>query len=544
MEENQPLQDSFTAQPGIKVPVPENAEPYHYFCLFFTLQFWQLLCTETNRFAQQYLNAHRDTLPARSRFRKWVDVSVQEMKVFFALFLLMGFIWKPEIDLYWNRNPLIFTPLFPASMKRDRWMCIASFLHFANNEDETARTDKLRKIRPLITFFQDKFQTVYIPYKHISIDEELVPWKGRLDFRQFIPSKRARFGVKIYALCESSGYMSNFFVYVGRDDHAYQPGLVEKVGKSGAVVVHLLDPLFLDKGYNVYIDNFYSSIELAEYLETRKTGVCGTIRKNRRGLPKRLVNLKLKKRGSFAYRTMGSKLFVKLSDTKEVYFLTNLFKPNVIATNKRDRTRKRVHKLNLVHQYNQYMGGVDRNDALLSYYSALRKSMKWYKKIGAHFIEEALLNSYILYKKSKSMPHHEYVISVLSALLADGTGPAAADDVAVANPAPADAAGPVPTTPVVPAAAAAATATPATPATPATARGLVVSSRLGGRKGHYPAPVPASCGKPEGKSQRRCVVCSHNGVRKMVTICCLDCVDMPGLCATPCFRIYHTCEKF
>ena len=49
-----------------------------------------------NIYAQQYLSVNPD-LPQYSRHRKWVDVTIPEMKKFIALYLLTGIIQKPEI---------------------------------------------------------------------------------------------------------------------------------------------------------------------------------------------------------------------------------------------------------------------------------------------------------------------------------------------------------------------------------------------------------------------------------------------------------------
>ena len=46
------------------------------------------------------------------------------------------------------------------------------------------------------------------------------------------------------------------------------------------------------------------------------------------------------------------------------------------------------------------MGGVDRNDALISNYTSVRKSLKWATKVAFHFIEEAILNAFILFNKA------------------------------------------------------------------------------------------------------------------------------------------------
>ena len=36
--------------------------------------------------------------------------------------------------------------------------------------------------------------------------------EGNLAFKQYIPMKRARFGIKMFSLCETSGY-----VYLGKE---------------------------------------------------------------------------------------------------------------------------------------------------------------------------------------------------------------------------------------------------------------------------------------------------------------------------------------
>ena len=46
------------------------------------------------------------------------------------------------------------------------------------------------------------------------MDEVIVKFKGRVIFRQYIPKKRKHFGIKIYKLCDESGYTYNMEVYV------------------------------------------------------------------------------------------------------------------------------------------------------------------------------------------------------------------------------------------------------------------------------------------------------------------------------------------
>ena len=86
-----------------------------------------------------------------------------------------------------------------------------------------------------------RFKEVYIPSHEISIDEELMLGKGRLRFKQYIPNKRCRFDIKYFSLCETSGYLWNLYVYLGKvNDSPGNVAFMEELGKSGAVVQKLM----------------------------------------------------------------------------------------------------------------------------------------------------------------------------------------------------------------------------------------------------------------------------------------------------------------
>ena len=90
-------------------------------------------------------------------------------------------------------------------LARNRFQSILDFLHFNDNsgyQPSDPQRDRLYKIRPVVEDPVNKFKTVYKPEKHISIDEELLLWKGRLGFKQYIPNQRAQFGIKMFSLCE------------------------------------------------------------------------------------------------------------------------------------------------------------------------------------------------------------------------------------------------------------------------------------------------------------------------------------------------------
>lgn len=63
---------------------------------------------------------------------------------------------------------------------------------------------------------RDTFRNVYSPGRNLSVDESLVSFKGRLHFRQYIKTKRARFGIKLYELTAADGITLDVLVYCGK----------------------------------------------------------------------------------------------------------------------------------------------------------------------------------------------------------------------------------------------------------------------------------------------------------------------------------------
>ena len=121
---------------------------------------------------------------------------------------------------------------------------------------------------------------LYIPGPDVCVDEQLVAFRGRCGFRQYIPSKPAKYGIKIWWCCDSQTcYPLNGEVYLGR-----QPGQQREVGQGARVVKQLVAP-WRRSGRNVTADNFFTSIPLAEDLLKDGLTYVGTIRSNKPHIP-------------------------------------------------------------------------------------------------------------------------------------------------------------------------------------------------------------------------------------------------------------------
>jgi len=136
-------------------------------------------------------------------------------------------------------------------------------LHFCNNENQE-KGNHLFKLDVVLDEIRTNFKAGMVPFQNIVIDESLVLWKGRLSFKQFIKSKRHRFGIKLFVLCDVE---TDFIIYTGAETRLLPYDA--NIGISGDVVKTLIAP-YLNKGYNLYTDDWYTSPILAKYLYHKK----------------------------------------------------------------------------------------------------------------------------------------------------------------------------------------------------------------------------------------------------------------------------------
>jgi hypothetical protein len=177
------------------------------------------------------------------------------------------------------------------------------------------------KIKPIFEALVNKFQTIYIPEEKIAIDESLLLYKGKLGMKQYIPMKRSRFGIKLYQLCESgTGYIWNSMVHTGPD--MILENSLDNLTSSRIVLT--LAKKLLEKGYTIYMDNWYTSPALFRELVSKKTNAVGTVRTGRKNMPAELKN-KIKK-GETVYFETDDIIAMKWHDKREVTMLSTFHK--------------------------------------------------------------------------------------------------------------------------------------------------------------------------------------------------------------------------
>ena len=348
---------------------------------------------------------------------------------------------------------------------------------------------------------KDNFTKLFNPFQKLVIDESLILFKGRVAFKQYIPSKRHRFGIKIFVLCDcETGMILDVIVYSASDIDVPKD---DNLGFGGSVVKELLSK-YLGQGHILYTDNYYTSPTLSSFLHENNRGSCGTVRVN---MPK---HNKLRK-GEHELKRNGPIMALQWLDKRTVSMLSTVHKGEMMTTGKRCyRTDNEILKPDSVLDYTLNMRLVDKSDMMIGTIDCLRKSLKWYRKLFFHLLDVTLLNAYYLYlvKTGNKPSLRKFGYQVIFQLLEKYGKP---------------------TLPVV-------------------GRHVVnIPDRLIVKEfmiRHSLDNIPSTGGRSKG--QRWCYVCQHTerGTqrRKMVTTWCKECGV--GLCVGQCYQDYHTRKKF
>ncbi|XP_028173039.1 piggyBac transposable element-derived protein 3-like [Ostrinia furnacalis] len=216
----------------------------------------------------------------------------------------MGIVDLPAYTDYWSRE--FRYGAIADIMPLKKFQLIRIYIHFNNNLLDDG--DRYFKVRPLLQKVRQNFLNV--PHEtRFSVDEMMVPYKGKKagNRKQYVKNKPKKWGYKIFVRAGISGFVYDFIIYGGEDTFRYDPLTPEESSFGlGAKIVLALCKNIPDRACSVvYFDNFFTSMELVNYLR-EQMGIfsLGTIRSNRlRGAENKLLPdkvLKKKSKGTYS----------------------------------------------------------------------------------------------------------------------------------------------------------------------------------------------------------------------------------------------------
>ena len=178
------------------------------FKLFFTPAIMLTICDQSNLYAKQILSD--------VAYEKFDQFTIEELYAYFGFMVLMGVNQLPTLSDYWKCDSIYHYSPIADRISRNRFLQISRCLHFTDNTlFSTARTDptydRLWKIRPIIDKLTQSCIDLYNPHTWNSIDEAMIPFKGRSMIKQYLPKKPVKRGIKVWVRADAvNGYVSEF----------------------------------------------------------------------------------------------------------------------------------------------------------------------------------------------------------------------------------------------------------------------------------------------------------------------------------------------
>ena len=148
-------------------------------------------------------------------------------------------------------------------MSNKRFKLLMSALRFDDKSTRTARRtrDVFAPFRDVWDDFQKNLGAYYIPGPLLTIDEQMVPFRGRCIFLQYIQSKPDRYGIKVFWIVDAENGFPLFGIpYLGRP-----LGQARQVNLGRNIALQLAQPFF-KTGRNLTLDNYFTDFFLADKL--------------------------------------------------------------------------------------------------------------------------------------------------------------------------------------------------------------------------------------------------------------------------------------
>lgn len=143
---------------------------------------------------------------------------------------------------------------------------------------------------------------------------------------------------------DEKGYINQFQIYEGK-----RAGIVEKI--LGYRVIKELTEGLENKNYVIYCNNFFSSVNLMIYLQTKNIQACGTTRADRQFFPKEfLPEGKHMNQGEHEFMSTRTGIVaVEWKDKRGIYFLSNYHNPNDVTTINRKQANGAILPVPVLH---------------------------------------------------------------------------------------------------------------------------------------------------------------------------------------------------
>nr|CAH7764813.1 unnamed protein product [Callosobruchus chinensis] len=354
------------------------SRPVDLFERFWTSEFFEYIKKQTINYSRQ--------VNPNSTF----ELSVNEVKVFFAILMISGYSPKPRRDMYWSLDADLRNEAIADAMPRNRFREILKYIHFADNT-HLSKDDKFGKVRPLIDHLNKKFLENLPKIENVDVDESMLQAANTWQTHQIW------FQILVH---EYVNWLSdNTEPYQGKGTQLGNSDL----GLGASVVTTFAERLkgaYPDFHFNFFIDNFFTGLPLLRKMTAIGFGCTGTIRgKQNRKLPSEQKRCKAKAEGLYKFFVNEDKsmIVIQWKDNSTVQVASNAYGVLPTKSAKRysaaEKKNITVDMPNAINLYNENMGGTDLMDRNISNYRIKIRNNKWYWQTFTHLLSASASNA-------------------------------------------------------------------------------------------------------------------------------------------------------
>lgn len=340
-----------------------------------------------------------------------------EMKAFFGLLILAGACRSghQNVEELFSNKDGFGLEIFYGTMSLERFNFLLRTIRFDDIGTRTERRalDKFAAFREVFQIFVANCEKNYSLSCSTTIDEQLVPFRGKCPFRQYIKSKPAKYGIKILTLADAKMYyVKTMEVYLG----AQPEGSQFIVSNKPYDVVLRLVKCIEGKGRNVTADNWFSSYPLVYKLLSKQTSYVGTIKKDKGELPREFTLKEREPKSSiFGFNDNVTIVSYAPKVNRSVVLISSMHHDNTI-----DHSSGNELKPEIVTYYNSTKSGVDVIDEKCATYSTSRRCRRWPLVLFYRLLDIAGINGQVIFTSNNidvNQPRRLFLKEIGSAMV-------------------------------------------------------------------------------------------------------------------------------
>lgn len=361
-------------------------QPSECFNLFFSTDMHEKIVENTNQEMARQRENYNDKQAKDPTLR---EITLPELRAYLGLLILAAALKNNHLSANKLFDSSLCGDRYRATMSERRFSFISNCLRFDDKYTRSQRQveDRLAPISELWELLLNNCRNNYSVGPYVTIDEQLIAFRGRCVFRMYMPNKPNKYGIKIIMLCDAGTYyMKDAIAYVGKTS------VPDGIGVAQFFVEKLCTTIE-GSNRNVTVDQWFTSVQLFEKLLEKKLTAVGTIRKDKPQLPAEF------KDHSYMGRQLLSSMFLFTENLTAVSYKS---KPNKLVTllssmHDEASVNQEEKKPEMIRFYNQTKGGVDVFDRLCANMNCGRKTRRWPMCFFYNMLNISCINAFVIY---------------------------------------------------------------------------------------------------------------------------------------------------